>query len=230
MSLEQQIGALVKASENLTGAVNGKIGEIDKEVAAATTKFDQFIDSADTRYMTRVGTSVFVSGDEDKFYPVYIPASHPGITELQINRSVHYDRRWAGALTARYLLQNNGWGGYPSFLILDAFGHANHPTETPEIIKTDGFIADYSNGSAFIAGAIFWLRGNHTYLISSSLRAFTGVITHEELVTTSVFDNGNIRVFKSGFDVTYSGSHIVCTIKTARNLTNIPTLSYIRGV
>ncbi len=32
MSLEQQIGALVKASENLTGAVNGKIGEIDKKV------------------------------------------------------------------------------------------------------------------------------------------------------------------------------------------------------
>ncbi|MEC6831236.1 hypothetical protein VXS06_05580 [Photobacterium toruni] len=43
MSLEQQIGALVKASENLTGAVNGKIGEIDKEVDAATKKFDAFI-------------------------------------------------------------------------------------------------------------------------------------------------------------------------------------------
>ena len=37
MSLEQQIGALVKASENLTGAVNGKIGEIDKKVKAATS-------------------------------------------------------------------------------------------------------------------------------------------------------------------------------------------------
>ena len=35
MSLEQQIGALVKASENLTGAVNGKIGEIDKAVEKA---------------------------------------------------------------------------------------------------------------------------------------------------------------------------------------------------
>ncbi|MCD9516585.1 hypothetical protein GLP23_17180, partial [Photobacterium carnosum] len=37
MSLEQQIGALVKASENLTGAVNGKIGEIDTKVKAATS-------------------------------------------------------------------------------------------------------------------------------------------------------------------------------------------------
>ncbi|PSU88946.1 hypothetical protein C0W42_11470 [Photobacterium kishitanii] len=43
MSLEQQIGALVRASENLTGAVNSKIGEIDKEVDAATKKFDAFI-------------------------------------------------------------------------------------------------------------------------------------------------------------------------------------------
>ncbi|SKA57908.1 hypothetical protein [Photobacterium toruni] len=36
MSLEQQIGALVKASENLTGAVNGKIGEIDKHLQQST--------------------------------------------------------------------------------------------------------------------------------------------------------------------------------------------------
>ncbi|SKA57806.1 hypothetical protein [Photobacterium toruni] len=43
MSLEQQIGALVKASENLTGAVNGKIGDIDKEVEIAKAKFDKFI-------------------------------------------------------------------------------------------------------------------------------------------------------------------------------------------
>ncbi|OBU29104.1 hypothetical protein C0Z01_11540 [Photobacterium kishitanii] len=230
MSLEQQIGALVKASENLTGAVNGKIGEIDKEVDAATKKFDQFLDSADTRYMTRVGTSVFVSGDKDKFYPVYIPASHPGVTDLQINRSVHFDRNWAGGLTAKFLLQNSGWGGYPSFLVLDAFGHVEHPTVTPLEIRTDGFIADYSNGNAFVAGAIFWLRGNHTYLISSSLRAFIGVTIHEELVTTNVFDHVNIRIFKSGFDVTLSGSNVACVIKTARNLTNIPTLSYIRGV
>ncbi|HIF9079947.1 TPA: hypothetical protein ACX6NP_000796 [Photobacterium damselae] len=229
MGLEQQISSLVQASENLTSAVNNKIGEIDKEIDTATKKFNQFIDSADTRYMTRVGTSVFVSGDEDKFYPVYIPATHAGITELQINRSVHFDREWAGALTARILLQNNAWGGYPSFLILDALGVNYHPTLTPSAIKTDGFIADYVNGLGFVSGAIFWLRGNHSYLISSSLRAFSAVITHEEKVITSVFDNVNIRIFKSGFDVTLSGYHGIATIKTARNLTTIPTLSYIRG-
>ena len=41
MSLEQQIGALVKASENLTGAVNGKIGEIDKTVTQKVKELDQ---------------------------------------------------------------------------------------------------------------------------------------------------------------------------------------------
>ena len=230
MSLEQQIGALVKASENLTGAVNGKIGEIDKEVDAATKKFDQFIGNADSRYMTRVGTNVHVGGDSDKFYPVYIPATHAGITELQINRSVHFDREWAGALTARILLQNNAWGGYPSFLILDAMGINYHPTITDVSIKTDGFIADYINGQGFIGGAIFWLRGNHRYLMSSSLIAFQGVITHEEKVQTSVFDGGNIRIFKSGFDINYGGYHGTATVKTERNLTTIPSLSYIRGV
>ena len=40
MSLEQQIGALVKASENLTSAVNGKIGEIDKKVHNSIEKFE----------------------------------------------------------------------------------------------------------------------------------------------------------------------------------------------
>ncbi|OBU19274.1 hypothetical protein CTM88_19505 [Photobacterium aquimaris] len=42
MSLEQQIGALVKASENLTGAVNGKIGEIDKKVEVAESEFEKW--------------------------------------------------------------------------------------------------------------------------------------------------------------------------------------------
>lgn len=38
MGLEQQISSLVQASENLTGAVNNKIGEIDKAVTSATKK------------------------------------------------------------------------------------------------------------------------------------------------------------------------------------------------
>ncbi|HFQ5182611.1 TPA: hypothetical protein ACGUW2_004640 [Vibrio vulnificus] len=41
MSLEQQIAALVEASNNLTSAVNGKIDEIDSKVEEATRKISE---------------------------------------------------------------------------------------------------------------------------------------------------------------------------------------------
>lgn len=48
MSLEQQIAALVDASNNLTGAINGKVKEIDKAVDDAVTGIPQAI--ADNLY------------------------------------------------------------------------------------------------------------------------------------------------------------------------------------
>ena len=44
MSLEQQVTALVEASNNLTGAVNGKISEIDQRVDQAENEYNQFKD------------------------------------------------------------------------------------------------------------------------------------------------------------------------------------------
>ncbi len=46
MSLEQQVAALVDASNKLTGAVNGKIGEIDQRMTQAEQEFDNYIASA----------------------------------------------------------------------------------------------------------------------------------------------------------------------------------------
>jgi len=43
MSLEQQVTALVEASNNLTSTVSGKIGEIDQRVNQAEQEFDQFV-------------------------------------------------------------------------------------------------------------------------------------------------------------------------------------------
>lgn len=43
MSLEQQIAALVEASNNLTGAVNGKLAEIDNKVDTAITEITETI-------------------------------------------------------------------------------------------------------------------------------------------------------------------------------------------
>lgn len=40
MSLDQQVASLVKASNDLTGAVDGKIGQIDRRMAEAESRFD----------------------------------------------------------------------------------------------------------------------------------------------------------------------------------------------
>ncbi|ASA54671.1 hypothetical protein [Vibrio gazogenes] len=225
----QELAALTESVNAVTEAVTGKIGQIDQRMMLAEAEFKQFLTNADERYTTREGTSVDVSGEEDKFYPVYIPAAQWGITELQISRSLHDDREGAGALTARYLLQNNGWGVLFDVLLVDIFGHKFNEM-TPDAVKTDGFIADFINGSAYVLGAIFWLRGGHRYLISSTKKEFQQVITHDELITTNIFDHHNIRVFKSGFDIDIGESHIVTEVKTSRNLDHIPTLEYIRGL
>ncbi|UKA26695.1 hypothetical protein IHC93_07570 [Photobacterium damselae subsp. damselae] len=53
MGLEQQISSLVQASENLTGAVNNKIGEIDKEVDDAIDKFQKSFPAQFERHTKR---------------------------------------------------------------------------------------------------------------------------------------------------------------------------------
>lgn len=49
MSLEQQVTALVEASNNLTSAVNGKIGQIDQRMTTAENDFEQW--KATTSYV-----------------------------------------------------------------------------------------------------------------------------------------------------------------------------------
>ncbi|SIO94989.1 hypothetical protein [Vibrio spartinae] len=226
--LVQELAELTASVNIVTEAITGKIRQIDQRMALAEAEFEQFLTDADERYTTREGIFVDVSGEEDKFYPVYIPAAQRGATELQISRSMHDDREGAGALTARYLLQNNGWGILPEILLVDIFRHAFNGM-TPDAVKTDGFIADFVNGSAYVIGAMFWLRGGHRYLISSTRKEFQQVITHNELITTNVFDHHNIHIFKSGFDIDIGNSHIVTEVKTSRNLDHVPTLDYIRG-
>lgn len=77
MSLEQQIGALVKASENLTGAVNSKIGEIDKEVEIAKKEVSVFLEShRDERHKNAITNNVLKNicfeQDTDASLPFWI--------------------------------------------------------------------------------------------------------------------------------------------------------------
>ncbi|HCL4232932.1 TPA: hypothetical protein N2C58_005160 [Pseudomonas aeruginosa] len=47
MSLETQIAALVEAANNLTGSVNGKVGEIDQRMNTAEAEFDEWRNQKD---------------------------------------------------------------------------------------------------------------------------------------------------------------------------------------
>lgn len=229
-SLEQSLANVVESANQLTQTVNAKMGQIDEKVQQASASFEQFKAGADDRYQTRTGTSVFVPGDTDKFYPVFIPGIHNGVAKLEIARQVHQDRLWAGALTASFLFQNGAWGGFPSILVLDVLRTlASAPSSPPDVVA-DGFIAEYSNAGAYIYGAIFWLRGGHTYAITSSLTNFKGPIYHDNLVSEAVFDHHTLMVFRSGFNITSGGVNTYADIRTARNLATIPELNYVRGV
>lgn len=54
MSLEQQVTALVASANALTGAVNGKVGQIDQRMNNAETQFNVFKLDADSRYLNVV--------------------------------------------------------------------------------------------------------------------------------------------------------------------------------
>ena len=71
MSLEQQVTALVEASNNLTSAVNGKIQEIDQKTAENTAKVDSELAKIQTKLpriiITRNQTLEFESGFPKNF-------------------------------------------------------------------------------------------------------------------------------------------------------------------
>ena len=69
MSLEQQVTALVSASNNLTSAVNGKIKEIDKKTAENTAKVDSELKKIQTKLPRIVMTQnqILASADNSAF-------------------------------------------------------------------------------------------------------------------------------------------------------------------
>ncbi|AOZ50866.1 hypothetical protein [Chromobacterium vaccinii] len=75
MSLEQQVAALVTASNNLTSTVAGKQADIDAKVAAKTAELDAWRQNARNEMTLPFRYSVEVGGDANTYYPVPIWAS-----------------------------------------------------------------------------------------------------------------------------------------------------------
>lgn len=220
--------SLVESNRRLTETVENKVAEIDNKVSEAKGEFDQFIATADDRYVTRTKIEVNVGGDKDKFYPVYIPARHNGVARVEISRYIHQNGDWSGAMTAVFDVQNNAWSGYPDFCLLNMYRLGTHPT-TPSSVKTDGFIGHFKSGAYYVYGMLIWLRGGHTYGVSSSLSNLSEVVVHDAEVTSAVFDS-RIHVFNSGFHVNTSGSEQQENAITSRNLTSVPSIDYVRGL
>ncbi|MFH4590417.1 hypothetical protein [Vibrio alginolyticus] len=225
----QEIGALIGSVNEMTATVAGKMGDIDKKVDEAKGDFDQFIATADDRYVTRTKISVPVGGDSTKFYPVYIPAQHGGVARVEISRYAHQDGQWAGAMTAVFDVQNNAWSGFPDFLLFNMYRLGIHPT-SPEAVKTDGFIGHIESGSSYVYGMLIWLRGGHSYDVSSSLINLSNVVVHDAEVTSHGVFNKDIHVFNSGFHINASGIEQQKVPIDARNLTTVPSINYVRGL
>lgn len=169
MSLEQQVTALVASANALTGAVNGKIGDIDQEMVAAKQSFENFKDSADGRYYSGESKSIRVDGDTDTFYPVLFALSGktvPSSPESNVSGRIHYFHllkyvhdKSTGDGAFRFMLDvsTNGWGGYTSYLEPVAHDYTQKP-----------FLGNYRYAS-FGYYIVFWLRGGgRTYNYQSS--------------------------------------------------------------
>ncbi|WP_256382809.1 hypothetical protein [Photobacterium toruni] len=225
MSLEQQIGALVKASENLTGAVNGKIGEIDKEVDAAKVEFEQFRAEADVRYKHRSCVRFFVAGNADQFIPVCIKLAPEPIAKLEIQRSwVRDDANQSGhgsdPGTTAILFEAiaSSWGSRTGFTHLITHYHSG-------IQK----LCDYSNPYR-MSNLIVWLRGGLHYTLYHDQMNLTSddVVTVNEEITSwneLVGDNKLVIAARGVSDVSLGA---VFPIKTEVNV-SIPT-QYRLGV
>ncbi|MCF2304913.1 hypothetical protein GLP26_03740 [Photobacterium carnosum] len=233
MSLEQQIGALVKASENLTGAVNGKIGEIDKEVVAAKTKFEQFMSDADDHYMMRKPQRFSIGGELDKFYPVYFPTSSTGMARLQINRQIHADGNWKGAMLCELMCQSLGYGGLAGILQTEVLKHRTRGGDsTAQAIVKDGFLGKLFLPPYIASGIIVWLRGNTSYDVNCTLLRYVSFEQYDQLVVDSnvLLSRNSVAVMMSGCNVNHSDYTVTTNTIDTRDLTTVPSIDFIRGV
>ncbi|EKO3881156.1 hypothetical protein P0F40_002923 [Vibrio metschnikovii] len=157
MSLEQQVTALVEASNNLTSAVNNKIGQIDQRVTQAEQEFDQFVATADDRYKTHNANSFRVGGEWGKFYPVRIQLSGGPVNQLNLYRINANANKGningldpsvtPGTFTAHLFGIGDAWGHRTPFYAFDSYHEKEH--------RFIGRVTNYYRVQAIWV----WLRG-----------------------------------------------------------------------
>ncbi|MFK7091375.1 Phage tail protein [Chromobacterium violaceum] len=155
MSLEQQVAALVTASNNLTSTVAGKQADIDAKVAAKTAELEAWRQGARSTMTLPFRYGVEVGGDANTYYPVPIWATpHEKCGRLVISR--HYGAAHPSSLgpdhVAGLLLELSvraeGWADF-WMTRADYYGFAYHQAVAK--VRTD------------LLGRVIWLRGGGMY-------------------------------------------------------------------
>lgn len=140
MSLESNIAELVKASNALTGTVNGKIADIDRRVDVKIQQMEDW--RKENTPERRIVIDFTIGGSKDFFYPVWWrlrSAGEDGTHQVSIVRNY----AWNGAENERplnvstvhqagLLLEMEGsdvaWGGDAKFLEVKRFSETYNPT------------------------------------------------------------------------------------------------------
>ena len=194
MSLEQQVAALVTASNNLTGEVAGKIGQIDARVATKTAELDQWkVDNSPERRLVR---DITIGGSKDFFYPVWWSspaAGNDGPLKLTVCRSYH----WNGGPgeqplnpgiphQAGLLLEMESsdvsWGGDPKFLEIKRYAATYNQTvanvafqmlaqqfRIDPAVAGYGGVADGTITGCMLCNGLYLRGGGLTYRFISNL-------------------------------------------------------------
>lgn len=166
MSLEQQIAALVSASNNLTGEVAGKIGQIDAAVVAKKAELDVWRQGARSEMALPFVATITVGGDAATYYPVPIRVN----PNSRLGRLVIYRDHGApcppslgvdhvAGLVLELRSRGDLWGDFQTTRV-DYYGFSYHLAVGR--VRTDA------------VGRVVWLRGGgmqYQFLSDYDLRA-----------------------------------------------------------
>jgi len=144
----------------------------------------------------QTSTSIFISGDNDKFYPVLfsdVNWFNNRATEISIGRSnVHLDSDWRGAIIGHFRYHTNNYGHRAEFI-------------DGTVYSTTGitFIAGWDDGTLRNGAQqiVIWLRGGGTTYHIHSLSTVS-VVVHDGVQNAVPYTEGGglVRTYKTEVD------------------------------
>jgi len=176
MALEQQIAALATEANALTTEVTGKMAAIDAKVAAKELEVDNYLATADTKYISHIGFPIdLTQGDPNTYYPVILPNSRmSGIHSVNISRGYyHQDGLNLGGCELRVEYRLDHWPNngdlYKATLYKDSIHQLCGGIER-----------------AGVAGVAVFLLGGRTYTVRSNVPAVVTQLSVDALPAAKV--------------------------------------------